>query len=397
MSEHRLQKEPLKKPLPLKVTYLGNALFCAGVILYAVGYYAEPRHAAFNNLIQFLFLTSIAVGALFLIALEYISGAMWSVPMRRVNEFLAGLIPFTPLLAIPLFFHFDELFHWAHTNVIATDELLTAKAPYLDYNFFILRFAGTFALWTLFYLLFTRNSLKQDFIKGSQGDIYTRKNIRLSAIFLPVFAITVTFLAIDWAMSLEPHWYSTIIGIYFFSGVVISALAAATYIIIRFHETGRLTGLHRDHFYSLGSLMFVFVNFWAYIAFSQFMLIWYANLPEETFWFMKHWQNGWQAVSILLIIVQFAVPYAVLLPQEAKMDPKRLKFIALWLLAAHWLDLYWFVIPTFDAIVTFGWMEMSFPLLVIGFIIMVVAWKAKKHNLIPIGDPKLERGMEFHL
>src|SRR4030067_748384 len=141
MSDQLPPSESLEKPLLFKVTFLGFALFCAGVILYAVGYYVEPRHAAFNNLINFLFLTSIAVGALFLIALEYISGAVWSVPMRRVNEFLAGLIPFTPLLAIPLFFHFDELFHWAHTDAVSTDELLTAKVPYLNTNFFIVRFA----------------------------------------------------------------------------------------------------------------------------------------------------------------------------------------------------------------------------------------------------------------
>ena len=394
MSEHRPQMESLKKPFPPKVTYLGLALFCAGVVLYAIGYYVEPRHAAFNNLINFLFLTSIAVGALFLIALEYIAGAVWSVPMRRVNEGLAGLIPFTPLLAIPILFHLTDVFHWTSTDAAAVDELLKVKGPYLNYTFFIIRFVVTFAMWILFYLLFTYNSLTQD---STKDDKYTQRNIRLSAIFLPIFAITITFIAIDWAMSLEPHWYSTIIGIYYFSGTVVSALAAATYIIIRFHETGRLPGLRRDHFYSLGSLMFAFVNFWAYIAFSQFMLIWYANLPEETFWFMKHWQNGWQAVSILLIIVQFAVPYAVLLPQEAKMDPKRLKFITLWLLAAHWLDLYWFVMPTYSAGVTFGWMELSFPLLIIGLIIIVIAWKTKKYNLMPIGDPKLKRGMEFHL
>ena len=397
MSEHRPQMDSLKKPLPPRVTYLGLALFSMGIVLYAIGYYVEPRHAAFNNLINFLFLISIAVGALFLIALEYIAGAVWSVPMRRVNEFLAGLIPFTPLLAIPLFFHLHELFHWAHTDVVAADELLKAKAPYLNSNFFAMRFIATFILLTLFYWLFTRNSLKQDSTKDAKGDIYTRRNIRLSAIFLPVFAITITFIAIDWAMTLEPHWYSTIIGIYYFSGTVLSALAAATYIIIRFHETGRLPGLRRDHFYSLGSLMFAFVNFWAYIAFSQFMLIWYANLPEETFWFIKHWQNGWQEVSILLIIVQFAVPYAVLLPQEAKMDLKRLKFIALWLLFAHWLDLYWFVMPTYDAGVSFSWMELTFPSLVVGLAITVVSWKAKTYNLMPIGDPKLKRGMEFHL
>jgi hypothetical protein len=394
MNDHQTPMASWKKPLPPHVTRLGWALLAAGTVLSALGYIVAPRHAAFNNVIGFLFLLSIALGALFLLALEYISGAVWSVPMRRVNEFLAGLIPFTPLLAIPLFFHLHDLFSWIHPGTMATDEILKMKEPYLNTSFFLIRFIFFSLLWILFYWAFTRNSLKQDTTKDTR---LTQLNIRFAAIFLPIFAVTITFVAIDWAMSLEPHWYSTIVGIYFFSGTVIAALAGATYIIIRFHESGRLPGLRRDHYYSLGSLMFVFVNFWAYIAFSQFMLIWYANLPEETFWFMNHWQNGWQAVSILLIIVQFAVPYALLLPQEAKMDPRRLKFIALWLLAAHWFDLYWFIMPSYDASVTIGWMELSFPLLITGLVMLVVAWKTNQHNLMPLGDPKLDRGMNFHL
>jgi hypothetical protein len=392
--EQQHQMESFKKPLSHRVTYIGWALFTIGILFYVLGYLTAPRQAAFNNLISFLFLAGLGVGALFLIALEYIAGAVWSVPMRRVNEFLAGLLPFAPLLAIPLFFHLHDLFHWTHFEAMSADGLLKAKEPYLNTGFLVIRFAATFVLWIFFYWLFVRNSLKQD---STGNEKYTRINIRLAAAFLPVFAVTITFLAVDWAMSLEPHWYSTIIGIYFFSGTVVSALAAATYIIIRFHETDRLPGLRRDHFYSLGSLMFAFVNFWAYIAFSQFMLIWYANLPEETFWFMNHWRNGWQVISILLIVVQFAVPYAVLLPQEAKMDPKRLKFIAIWLLVAHWLDLYWFIMPTYDASVTFGWMELGFPILIVGLVIIVVGWKTKRHNLMPTGDPKFERGMNFHL
>ena len=292
-----------------------------------------------------MFLTSIAVGALFLIALEYIAGAVWSVPMRRVNEFLAGLIPFTPFLAIPLFFHLHELFHWTHTDVVAADELLAAKAKYLNSIFFVLRYIATFVLWTFFYWLFTRNSLKQDSTKDAKGDTYTRRNIRLSAIFLPVFAITITFIAIDWAMSLEPLWYTTIIGIYYFSGTVVSALAAATYIIIRFHETGRLPGLRRDHFYSLGSLMFAFVNFWAYIAFSQFMLIWYANLPEEVFWYKERLSGLWLPVLIVIAVLHFLVPFLLLIPREAKSNPRRLAVASFSILVAHWLDLYWLIMP----------------------------------------------------
>ncbi len=384
----------VRHELPSKVTYLGWALLWLGIILYAIGYMVEPREAAFNNVIGFLYLTSIAVGALFLIGLEYLTGAVWSVPFRRIVEFLAGLVLIAPLLAIPAFFHLPDIFHWSHAGVSAADPVLAVKQSYLNAGAFSGRFIGTFVLWSLFFWLFTRFSLRQD-ATGDQR--YTTYNTRLAAIFMPLFAFTVTFLAIDWAMSLEAHWYSTIFGVYYFSGVVIAALAVATVIIVQMVDAGMLPGIRPDHYYSLGALQFAFVNFWAYIAFSQFMLIWYGNLPEETFWFIMRWKNGWEYVSILLILVQFWIPYFLLLPQNAKMDPKRLTFVSLWLLAAHFIDLYWLVMPTYSPSVTFGWMEIGFPVILAGTIISVLAFKMKRHSLMPVGDPKLARGMDFHL
>jgi hypothetical protein len=198
-------------------------------------------------------------------------------------------------------------------------------------------------------------------------------------------------------MSLEAHWYSTIYGVYYFAGTVLAGVSTATFITVKLHEQGYFPQLKRDHFYSLGTLMFVFINFWAYIAFSQFLLIWYANLPEETAWFIVRWKNGWEYISILLIVVHFAVPYFMLLSQDSKMDLKRLKFISIWILVAHLLDIYWLVMPTYSASPVLSWMEIGFPLLVIGLVIMMVVWKMKRQNLIPIGDPKLERGLQFRL
>lgn len=394
MIETNFHIEPMKKELPSKVKNIGWALLFVGIVIYVIGYTVNPREAAFNNVIGFLFITSIAVGSIFLIALEYIAGAVWSVPMRRVNEFLGGLVLVAPLVALPMFFHLHDIFHWTDLGAVGTDELLKGKQPYLNLNFFIIRFVVVFALWNLFYWLFVRNSLKQDLSKDQK---LTTQNIRLAAVFLPVFAITLTVTAVDWAMSLEPHWFSTILGVYYFSGTVLAAVATATYIIVKFHENGYLQNLKRDHFYSLGALLFAFINFWAYIAFSQFLLIWYANLPEETIWFMKRWEGGMQFVSVLLIIVHFAVPYFLLLPQEAKMNLKRLKFMSIWILFAHLLDLYWLVMPTYANGVTIGWMEIGFPVLIVGLIIVMLGYKMKRHNLVPVGDPKLERGLKFRL
>jgi hypothetical protein len=202
-------------------------------------------------------------------------------------------------------------------------------------------------------------------------------------------------------MSIEPHWFSTIIGVYFFAGTVIAALAAVTLATVLLKENGYLhPAMTNDHLYSLGALLFAFVNFWGYIAFSQYMLIWYADLPEETFWFLQKWEGSWAIFSIGLIIIKFLVPYIVLVSQPSKMDPKKLKFISVWLLFAHLYDLFWFVMPEMEDLsggYSFSWIDLVFPIAVVGLIILVFNMKAKKENLIPIGDPKLQRGLDFHL
>ncbi len=386
--------EGLKKELPAKLRQVGWGLLVVGIAAIALGYVIDPRRMAFDNAIGYLFFTSVAVGSVFLIALEYIAGAVWSTPMRRVNEFLGSLVLLLPLIALPLFFHLHDLFHWTHEEALAADKVLVAKSPYLNVSFFLIRFAVMYLLWSLFYVLFTRNSTKQDTTKDPR---LTTINVRLAAFFLPVFAISLTLTAVDWAMSLEPHWASTIFGVYYFAGTVLASISAATVVIIYFHENGYLPKLQRDSFYSLGALLFAFINFWAYIAFSQFLLIWYANLPDETIWFITRWKNGWEVVSILLIIVHFVVPYVALLTQDSKMDLKRLKLVAIWILIAHLLDLYWLVMPSYSEKVSLSWTDLAFPVFIVGLAIVVMAYKMKRNNVIAIGDPKLERGLSFRL
>jgi len=383
-----------RRDLPPSAVRAGYGLLGIGIVVVAAGYLADPARAAFGNVVAYLFLASLAVGSLFLVALEYIGGAVWSVPMRRINEFLAALILVLPVVALPLFFNLHSLFQWTHAEAVAADEILRGKSPYLHEQFFIARFVGAFLLWALFYLLFTHNSTQQDITRDQR---LTTRNIRLAAVFLPVFAVTITMTAVDWAMSLEPHWFSTILGVYYFSGTVLAALAAATYIIVQFSQRGFLPALRRDHYYSLGALLFAFTNFWAYIAFSQFLLIWYANIPEETYWFMHRWQYGWQYVSIILILFRFAVPYVVLLPQDAKMDERKLKCMAIWILVGHLIDLYWLVMPTYSEYVSISWSDAGYPLILTGLVLLMLSIRMKKTNLVPVGDPRLQRGLDFRL
>ncbi|MCB9218864.1 MAG: quinol:cytochrome C oxidoreductase [Ignavibacteriales bacterium] len=343
-----------------------------------------------------MFLTSIGLGSLFLVALEYVGGAVWSTPFRRTAEVLASVLLILPIIAIPIYLNLHDIYHWTHLDAVATDELLSHKSPYLNESFFTIRIVGYFIIWILFYFILTKTSEKQDTTKDQ---LLTKKNIKNSAIFIPFFAITVTFASIDWMMSLEPHWFSTIYGVYYFAGTFLAALAFITFLIVYLSEKGVFgKGIVSDHYYSFGALLYGFINFWAYIAFSQFMLIWYANLPEETFWFLNRWEGSWLIFSIIFIIVHFLVPFFALVSQPSKTNAGRLKFMSIWLLVAHFFDLYFLVIPTFspDGVV-FGWIELGFFLLSFGLVFLVFSIKAKNVNMLPIGDPKLKRGIDFRL
>jgi hypothetical protein len=384
-----------KKELPKKFSTLGWVLVLLGVLLVVVSYLFNPLRASFNNIVALMFMTGISVGALILVALEHLSGAVWSTPMRRVSEFLSASIPFVALLGIPLLFNLHGLFHWTHTDIVKSDAVLQGKAPYLNTSFFIIRYIGIFVVLFLFYFIFTRNSRKQDITKDQN---LTKRNVKISAGFMPVVAICVSFLAIDWMMSLEPHWYSTIFGIYFITATLLAGLAATTYAVVGLNEKGYLhPSIGPDHYYSFGALLFGITNFWAYIAFSQFMLIWYANIPEETVWFMMRWTGGWKYVTIAMIIIRFAIPYFGLLTASSKTDPKRLKLVSVIILIAHLFDMYWLIMPTYSDSAIFSFYEIAFPVLVIGTLILVFSYQAKKHNMIPVGDPKLQRGLDFHL
>jgi hypothetical protein len=390
------QIEYSRKELSPKVKQTGFALFIVGLVLSVGAFFTEPVRASYMNLVLLMFLLSIGLGSLFFIALEYLAGAVWSTPYRRVIEIFASTLFILPIVALPVYFNLHEVFHWTHVEEVSKDLALSSKSGYLNIPFFTIRITGFFLLWIIFYLLLTRNSRKQD---ATKDQLLTKKNIKISAVFMPVFALTITFSAIDWMMSLEPHWFSTIYGVYYFTGTVLAALSAATIAIILLNKNGYLVkGIISDHYYSLGALLFAFINFWAYIAFSQFLLIWYANLPEETFWFLARWENGWLYFTIGLAFVHFLVPYFGLLSQPSKMNPNRLLFMSVWILFAHFYDLYWLVMPTYSkGKFIFGWMEAGFILVGFGILILVFVFSSKNKNLVPVGDPKLKRGIDFRL
>jgi hypothetical protein len=381
-----------------------------------------------NYLIMFMLLISLAVGSLFYVALEYIIGANWSTPIRRVFECLAGLIPWVALLAVPIIFFggMDKLYHhWlpAHETVVHSshdgpqtshesatvlkadkpssenhvkvDPLIEGKRGYLNKPFFVFRVFLCFGLWYLFYRLLTRNSRLQD---QSGDQALTGRNVRISAVFMLIFPFTLSMAAFDWMMSLEPHWFSTMFGVYYFAGTLVSAIAVITIITVNLRESGYLhPKTQRDTYYSLGLLMFAFNVFWAYITVSQFMLIWYGNLPEETVWFAHRYGGGWTFIVWFLFIFHFVIPFFALLSRNQKTNPKRLLFMAKWLVLAHILDLYFIIMPAYPNGGFFHWMDVGFLAIAVGIVMMVFSRRASQTSLVPWKDPKLNLGLGFRL
>ncbi|MBT9548348.1 MAG: quinol:cytochrome C oxidoreductase [Candidatus Sericytochromatia bacterium] len=352
----------------------------------------DPMRAKYSSIMLFMFLAGVGICSLFMVSIEYLAGAVWSTPLRRVFEILASSLLFLPLFALPILPFMQELYLWTHK----TDDILARKAAYLNQPFFLIRLALILGIWILFYKLFTGRSYKQD---ETRDQDLTRKNVKLSAVFIPVFGISITALSIDFLMSLEPHWFSTMFGVNFFAGSLVAALGVITITVILLNENGYLVkGIIGDHYYSLGFGMFAGCVFWTYTAFSQGMLIWYANLPEETPWFLNRWEGSWKVITIALLLVHFIGPLFGLIQRKNKRNPSRMIFMAAWVIFAHVLDLYWIVVPVFQPEgPSLRLTEFGFIAIAIGFLIVLVTQQAKKKNLVAVGDPKLQRGLAFRL
>ena len=374
-----------------------GVVLAIGVVLVAAAGILDPVRFMANWLVLFVFVLTVGLGCLFVVALEYTVNARWSVPFRRVSEHLAALVPVSLVLAVPVLIGMHHLYEWTHVEVVAADPVLAGKASYLNVPFFVGRLAAYYLVWLLFYRLFVGGSLRQD---RTGDERMTRRFIRLGPPFMILFAFTVSFAAIDLLMSLSPHWFSSIFGPTIAVSAVVGGLALTTLAAVLLKMNGMLPDrVGPDHFYNLGALLFGLNTLRAYMAYSQFLLIWYSNLPAEWVWYAVRQEGGWYAVSVSMIVIQFFVPFIALLSRSAKMDLSRLRWVSIWVLAAYALDLYWIVLPSVPHLEggPFSWMELGFPFLAVGIGLFVWIRRASRGPLLATRDPRLEAGLAFHL
>lgn len=346
-----------------------------------------------NWILWFLFLLTVGLGAFFIVALEHVVGARWSVPLRRIPERLSSLILIMGPVALAGLFSLPHLYPWTDPEVLK-DPLVGGKAGWLNIPFFSGRVAICAVLWSASYWILVRGSLQQDKERNADFNLRAR---RIAPVIMIVFGITITLAAFDWISSLEPTWYSDIFGVYFFAGAFLAGLAATTLAILYLQRCGRLTKIRPDHLYNLGGFLFAFTVFWSYIGFAQYLLMWYADIPEEVFWYQERLHGGWGALLIGLAVLHFLVPFFILIPRGAKSSPRFLIWTSAVILVAHWIDLYWMIVPVLKKGVLFGLPEISFALLFISAALLWVRYSMKHGEDMPVGDPMLREGLEFRL
>lgn len=386
----------------LPAGHLIRKLPVLGIIVGVIGFAAtfamgasQMKQVYFSLLVSSMFFLSIGLGCLFFVLIQFATKAGWSVVVRRFAENIAMTLPIIGIicLAVVLIGKHD-LFHWTHADVLATDKILKGKLPYLNETFFTIRAFIYVLIWSALAFFFRKTSLKQD----TTGDIQlTRKMQNRSYPGIALFALSLTFAAFDWMMSLDPHWFSTIFGVYFFAGCVVACYATMIITVMLTRGGGFLERvISQHHFHDLGKMLFAFVVFWTYIAFSQYFLIWYGNLPEETIWYAHRMAHGWDQVSVLLVVGHFFIPFFFLLPRTIKRTPATLLLGACWMLAIHFVELYWIIMPTLqNKGFAMSPLDLTAFLGVGGIFVALVSRNIASSAVVPFRDPRLPESMSF--
>jgi hypothetical protein len=356
-----------------------------GGVALAVGLFQEPGRTWTYVFLVGQYLVGLGLGGLLLVALHYVTGARWSLAVRRVPEAMTAVLPLAAIFLVGVLFLRPTFYPWSEPASSGGHES-PLHHLWLNRPFFLIRSLVYLALWLVFALLVVRNSRRQDI---DTDPAPTSKNVRLSALFLVVFGITCWLASYDWLMSLEPQWASTIFGVYNFASLFLSGLAAATLVVICLRRRSPLQNvLSEDHLHDLGTLLFAFSSFWMYTWFCQYLLIWFVNIPEETSYLRQRWQGNWPTLMFLDIGLNWGVPFIVLLFRAAKRDPVVLGTVAIVVLAGRWVDLFVMVLPSQgNTVPVLGALEVGLLLGTIGLFGLAVLRGLSRASLVPLHEP----------
>jgi hypothetical protein len=363
-----------------------------GAAVCVIGGLLSPEQFFRSYLVAYVFWIGIALGCMALVMLQHLTGGAWGLVIRRLLEAGTGTLPWMALLFLPLAVGLRHVFVWARPEVVAADPILLHKSPYLNVPFFLARAALYFAIWCSWSYLLNRLSVEQD----RTGDArITRKLQLLSGPGIVLYVLTMTFASVDWVMSLEPHWFSTIFGVLLVAGQTLGAFALAiTALILLARYNPLQEAVSGNHLHDLGKLMLAFVMVWAYFSFSQFLIIWSGNLPEEIPWYLRRMTGGWQWVALSLIVFHFALPFVLLLSRSLKRSRTLLIRVAALVFAMRLLDTFWMTIPAFhEGALRLHWMDLATTISLGGIFMALCVRRLKQSPLLPVRDPYLKEAL----
>jgi hypothetical protein len=365
-----------------------------GWLSLAAAFAVNREQFHFSYLVAFLYCVSIGLGAMFYVMVQHLTGSAWSVTVRRLMENLMRTLPLTGLLFIPVALGIHSTFEWSHAAAQA-DPVIAKKLGYLNEPFFIARAYIVIAIWSLFAWRLYAISRQQD---ATGSLVLTRRAEKWSAPGLFLLFLTASVAAFDWLMSLSPEWFSTMFGVYFLAGGAVGFMALLILICLSLRSAGYLvSSVSEEHYHDLGKWLFALVVFWGYVAFSQYMLIWYGNLPEEGVWYLNRLHGSWSWWMYLQIFGNFAIPFVFLLPRGSKRNLSVLGFFASWMLVFHYVDLYWLVMPVLHKSgFSPSWMDAAAMLALVPSYGLVFWSGLKQKPLVPVGDPRLQQSLAFH-
>lgn len=378
-----------------RIQRLGLLVGVVGAVLCAIGFFVSPDYFFRSWLVGWVYWMGVTLGCLAIMMLHHLTRGAWGLVVRRVLEAASRTLPWMFLLALPIFFGLKSLYIWARPEVVAADALLQAKEPYLNVWAFLVRFAIYFLIWGGFAFVLNRMSLRQD---TSDDPGLTRRMQLIGAFGLAAYCLAITFASVDWLMSIDPHWFSTIYGVYLMGSQGLAALAFIITFALFLSRREPMAGVIQPrHFHDWGKLFLAFTMLWAYFSFSQFLIIWSGNLPEEIEWYLHRLKGGWGMIALALVIFHFALPFVLLLSRDLKRNGRLLAGVALVMMVMRWVDLLWQVEPSFEEHhVAHYWLYLAALAAIGGLWVFFFVRELKKRPLLPVNDPYLPEAIAHH-
>jgi len=387
--------DSIQFPEGLDVTKTCYGVGVVGLIASFIGYFLNYKQFFYSYLTSFTFFTSIALASLILVMIHHITKSSWGTVIRRIPESFIKNIWIWALFMLPIIFGMSSIYKWTSADYVIGDPIMEGKIPFLNSTFFIVRQVIYFAIWGYLGHKLHKVSVKMD---ETNDWGLTKLLQKISAPGILLFSLTLAFASFDWLMSLDAHWFSTMFGVYFFA-MSFQALFPVIILLVFWMQKNNIleNTVGKSHIYDLAAWFFGFTVFYAYIAFSQFLLIYYANIPEETLWYYHRLEGSWAVVTYALLFGRFLIPFVLLLNRDSKHNHKLLIFVSVLVLVMHITELHWIVMPIISySGISVSWLDFT-TLIGLGGIFMGLFFTTlKKHNLVPVNDPTLSDSLNKH-